>query len=65
MANINGSAFARAALTLVVVSVWPRRLAILLPAPLLALITGTLVGLLWLGGAPVVGPVPGGCRNRI
>ena len=60
MANINGSAFALAALTLVVVSVWPRRLAILLPAPLLALITGTLVGLLWLGGAPVVGPVPGG-----
>ena len=60
VANINGSAFALAALTLVVVSVWPRRLAILLPAPLLALITGTLVGLLWLGGAPVVGPVPGG-----
>ena len=60
VANINGSAFAIASLTLVVVSIWPRRLARLLPAPLLALVGGTLVGLLWLSDAPVIGPVPGG-----
>ena len=58
--NINTSAFAIAAVTLAVGFLWPRRLASLLPAPLVALIAGTLLGVLWLGDAPVIGQIPTG-----
>ena len=34
---------------------WPRRLANFLPAPLAALIAGTLMGVLWLNDTPVIG----------
>lgn len=60
VANINTSAFAIAALTLVLVSIWPPRLSRLIPAPLPVLIAGTLAGMLWLDDAPTVGPVPVG-----
>ncbi len=56
--DIDLSAFAIAALTLAVGVLWPRRLARLLPAPLMALIAGTLLGVLWLTDAPVIGQVP-------
>ena len=59
-ANINYSAFALAAFTLAVGVLWPRRLALHLPAPLLALLAGTLLGVLWLNDAPVIGQVPVG-----
>ncbi len=60
VANINAGAFAAGLLTLALASLWPRRLARWMPAPLVALIAGTLAGVLWLGEAPVVGNVPAG-----
>ena len=60
LGNINTSAFAIAAVTLAVGFLWPRRLASLLPGPLVALIAGTLLGVLWLSDAPVVGQIPTG-----
>ncbi len=39
---------------------WPSRVRKFLPAPLAALVVGTLVGLLWLKGAPTIGEVPTG-----
>ena len=58
--DIDLSAFTIAALTLAVGVLWPRRLARLLPTPLMALIAGTLLGVLWLTDAPVIGQVPTG-----
>ena len=58
IANINPSAFAIGVLTVALASLWPRRLARLIPAPLVALMVGTLAGVLWLTEAPVVGDVP-------
>ena len=58
--NVNSSAFAIAAVTLAIGVLWPRRLTRFLPAPLMALIVGTLLGVLWLSDAPVIGPVPTG-----
>ena len=59
-ANMNVSAFAIAATTLAIAVLWPRRLAKYLPAPLVALLAGTLLGVLWLTDAPVIGTVPAG-----
>ena len=60
LGNINTSAFAIAAVTLAAGFLWPRRLANFLPAPLAALIAGTLLGVLWLTGTPVIGQIPAG-----
>ena len=60
LANVDFSATAIAAVTLAAGVLWPRRLARLLPGPLVALTAGTLLGVLWLGDAPVIGPVPTG-----
>ena len=56
--NIDFGAFAIAAVTLAAAVLWPRRLSRLLPALLVALIAGTLLGVLWLRDAPVIGPIP-------
>ena len=58
--NVNTSAFTIAVVTLLVGVLWPRRLARFLPAPLMALIVGTLLGVFWLKDVPVIGPVPTG-----
>ena len=58
--NINISAFAIAVITLVTGVIWPRKLARYVPAPLVALIAGTLVGVLWLNDVPAIGAVPTG-----
>ena len=58
--NVNSSAFAIAAVTLAVGVLWPRRLTRFLPAPLMALMVGTLLGVVWLSDVPVIGPVPTG-----
>ena len=58
--NVNGSALAIAAATLVLVICWPRHLSRYLPAPLLALFVGTMMGVLWLHQAPVIGEIPSG-----
>ncbi len=60
LANVNLSALAVAAVTLAVGVAWPRRLRRFMPGALAALIAGTLLGVLWLRGAPVIGPVPTG-----
>ena len=39
---------------------WPARLRKFLPAPLMALIVATLVGIFWLSDAPVIGEIPSG-----
>ena len=60
IANANLSALAIALATLGVAVFWPRRLGRVLPAPLVALIAGTLLGVLWLNDAPVIGSIPTG-----
>ena len=60
LGNINVSAMIIAAVTLVVAAFWPTRLNRRLPAPFVALIVGTLLGVLWLNDAPVIGQVPTG-----
>ncbi len=60
IANANLSALAIAVSTLAVAVLWPRRLGRVLPAPLVALIAGTLLGVLWLNDAPVIGSIPSG-----
>ncbi len=56
--SIDADAFAIAAVTLAVAFLWPRRLARFLPGLLAAMVAGTLLGVLWLDGAPAIGPVP-------
>ncbi|WP_420625407.1 SulP family inorganic anion transporter [Candidatus Poriferisodalis sp.] len=58
--NINFSAAAIAAVSLGVCILWPARLHRWFPATLAALAVGTLMGVLFLGDAPVIGEVPTG-----
>ena len=58
--NINASALAIGAATLAVGFLWPSRLERFAPGALVALVVGTLIGVLWLNDAPVIGPVPDG-----
>lgn len=60
LSTVNGEAVAIATLALAIMIYWPGRLARMLPAPLAALIAGTLFGLLALPGAPIIGEVPTG-----
>ena len=56
--NFEGSALAIAAATLAVALLWPRKYDRYLPSTLVALAVGTLIGVLWLTDAPVIGTVP-------
>ena len=58
LANVNFSALTIAAATLAVSVLWPARLQRYVPATLAALVSGTLLGVLWLTNAPVIGHVP-------
>ena len=58
--DINPGAMGIACATLAIGIFWPPRLARLLPAPIIGLITGTLLGVLWLTDAPVIGQIPAG-----
>ena len=60
LSNVNFGALAIAAVTLGVGILWPERLKKFLPASLAALIAGTLMGVLWLTNAPIIGEVPTG-----
>ena len=60
LANANINAFAIALATLLVGVLWPRRWTRYMPGPLVALIAGTLLGVLALRDVPVIGPVPTG-----
>jgi len=59
-ADINTSALIIALITLAVGVLWPRVLARHLPAPVVALVVGTLLGVLWFADAPTIGSVPTG-----
>ena len=58
--NVNFSALAIAAVTLVVGILWPQQLRRYFPPTLAALVAGTLLGVLWLTNVPVIGDVPTG-----
>ncbi len=60
LGNINPSALGVGAFTLGVAIVWPHRFRKILPTPLVGLVVGTLVGVLWLNDAPIIGKVPTG-----
>lgn len=59
LSAINLSALAIGAGTLLVVYTWPARAGRYLPAPLAALVVGTVMGL-FLPGAPILGDIPTG-----
>ena len=56
--DFDAGALLIAAVTLVVVVIWPPQLRRFLPPTLAALFAGTLLGVLWVSGAPVIGEVP-------
>ena len=58
--DLNPSAFGVGLVTLGVAVFWPPWLRKILPTPLVGLFAGTLIGVLWLNGAPTIGRVPTG-----
>ena len=60
LAKVNPSALGVGAFTLGVAVFWPHRFRKILPTPLVGLVVGTLVGVLWLNDAPIIGKVPTG-----
>ena len=60
LADLNVSALVIAVVTLAIGVLWPRRMQRFVPAALVALIVGTLLGVLTLRDAPVIGAVPTG-----
>ena len=60
LANINADALIIAGASLATGIVWPRRLGRYVPFPLASLVVGTLLALLWLHDAPVIGELPMG-----
>ena len=60
LSDANVSAITVFAATLGICLLWPRRLAKLVPPTVAGLVLGTLLGVLWLRGAPVIGPIPAG-----
>ena len=60
LANFNSGAFVIGMVSLGIGILWPRRLAKYLPSPLASLVAGTLLGVLWLNNAPVIGQMPVG-----
>ena len=60
LGNVNLSALAIASAALAISVLWPKRLARMAPAELVALAVGALLGIGWLTGAPVIGAIPEG-----
>ena len=60
LADVNMHALLIAAISLAIGIFWPRRLGRYLPSPLAALLVGTLLAVLWLHDAPVIGQMPAG-----
>ncbi len=58
--DLNPSAFGVGLVTLGVAVFWPPRFRKILPTPLVGLFAGTLIGVVWLQDAPVIGRVPTG-----
>ena len=60
ISDVNFGALVIAVVTLVVGIIWPEKLRRFLPPTLVALVAGTLLGILWLKDTPVIGNVPTG-----
>ena len=60
VARLNLHAIIIGAASLAICVFWPRRLGRYLPGPLLALLAGTAIGVLWLHEAPAIGKLPQG-----
>ena len=60
LADVNVHALTIAAVSLAIGIFWPRRLGRYLPSPLASLLAGTLLAVLWLHDAPVIGQLPAG-----
>ena len=60
MSNLNLNALIIAAVTLIVAIVWPNRLGRFMPPTLVALVVGTLLGIIWLTNTPTIGNIPAG-----
>ena len=60
LSDANVSAMAVFAATLAICVLWSRRLARLVPPAIAGLVFGTLLAVLWLREAPVIGPIPAG-----
>ncbi len=58
--SVDYQALTVAAVTLAVTVLWPRRLSKYAPPVLMALLVGTLLGVLWLTDVPVIGEIPAG-----
>ena len=65
LGNVDAAAMAIGVVTLAVGFAWPRRLSRFAPGPLVALLAGTLLGVLWLPGAPVIGEIPTGLPGLV
>lgn len=65
LANINGQALTVGFVALVTMLFWPTALGRLFPAPLAALVAGTLLALFWFEAVPVIGEVPTGLPSLI
>ena len=63
--GLNPEALAIAVASLAVMVAWPKRLAAIMPPPLAALTVGTLMSVLFLPGAPVIGEVPAGLPRLV
>lgn len=64
IANLNIAALTIGVLTLLIVFLWPTKLATYVPGPLAALLIGTVVSL-FLTGAPVLGDIPTGFPSLV
>ena len=60
ISSVNFHALAIAAVALAVGILWPEQFKKFLPGSLAALVAGTLMGVLWLTNAPIIGEVPTG-----
>ena len=58
--SIDFEALVLGAVTLAITVLWPRRFSRFVPPVLVALLAGTLLGVLWLSQAPVIGEIPRG-----
>ena len=58
VSDIDTGAFTIGAVTVAVGFLWPRRYSRIIPGPLVALVTGTALGILWFTEAPVIGAIP-------
>jgi SulP family sulfate permease len=62
---LNSEALAIAVASLAIMVAWPKRAAAIMPPPLAAITVGTLMSVLFLPGAPVIGEVPTGLPTLI